>query len=75
MALHSSGSDERLPPDILSERTRDGGSSMVLAGIIWRSKTSLVVDGNLNANEYVNMLSVRSLPFRDEHHAGDSLFQ
>ena len=48
---------------------------MVWAAISWRVKVSLVVvDGNLNANRYVNMLSKHFLPFRDERYPANCLF-
>ena len=68
-------SDKRLPPDIFSKRARGGGGLMVWAAISWRRKISLVVvDGNLNANRYVNMLSEHFLPFRDELYPAGCLF-
>ena len=49
---------------------------MVWAGISWASKTPLiVVNGNLNSEEYVKLLEEHFLPFRDKYYARSVVFQ
>ena len=49
---------------------------MVRGGISWRGKTLLVVvNGTLNADEYVTMLKEHFLPFRDEFYPNGITFQ
>ena len=49
---------------------------MVCGGISWKRETPLVVvNGTLNAEEYVNMLQEFLLPFRDEFYPQGIVFQ
>ena len=49
---------------------------MVWGGISWRGKTPLVVvNGTLNADEYVTMLEEHFLPFRVEFYSNGVTFQ
>ena len=68
--------DKRLPRGIFATRQKGGGGVMVWAGISWEGKTELVVvNGTLNAEEYVKMLESHFLPFRDEYYPDGCIFQ
>ena len=55
---------------------RGGGGLMVWAGIRKRGKTPLIiVDGNLNSEEYLNMLESVLLPFALEKYPNGYIFQ
>ena len=48
----------------------------VWAGISWKGKADLVVvNGTVNANDYVEMLEKNVLPFRDEYYPNRFIFQ
>ena len=68
--------DVRLPKDIFAKRPRGGGGTTVWGGISWRGKAPLVVvNGTLNADEYVHMLEEHFLPFCDEFYPNGVTFQ
>ena len=55
-----------MPRGSFAKRARGGGGMMVWGGISWRGKTPLVVvNGTLNAVEYVHKLKEHFLPFRN----------
>ena len=68
--------DRRVDTDIFTKRARGGGGVMVWAGISWKGKTSLVVvNGNLNSEEYISMLEEHLLPFTEEKYPQGFIFQ
>ncbi len=64
--------NERFAQCCIRERDRFGGGSvMVWGGILGNAKTDLViVQGNLNAQRYINLLNTNLLPFIRNHGPG-----
>ena len=68
--------EKRLPREIFLKRASGCGGLMVWAGIFWRGKMPLIiVDGNHNSEEYVNMLKSMLLPFALDKYPNGYIFQ
>ena len=63
-------------PGTFSRRWLERVGVMVRAGITWRGKTQLVVvDGNLNSENYVHLLESVLLPFETDKYPNGYIFQ
>ena len=68
--------DSRLPRKVLSSRQNGGGSLMIWGAFSWRGCAKLaIIKGNMNSEQYIEVLQEYMLPFAEDKHPDGFIFQ